>query len=309
MADRQRLARRCRAAPPGGRPARAAGPRAPGRRRRRRRGRRRGRRRRVGLRRRSRRRARAAATSSRGAARGAARRVDLAGVVQLDDLDRLEEAGRLPGEPHHQHRADREVGRDEHADARRRRRASPAPSPAARRRSRWCRRRRGRRARRRTRRLPITASGWVKSTATCAPASTSVSSGSPTSMRADQLEVVGAPRPPDSLAAHPARGAEHGHTRVVMSAQLSDGAVKSRSSSNGPTTASVGVRGQHVGGDRADVVERDARRSARARRRPRAARRRRARPCRCGSSASRCPRARGPASRAAGPCRVRAPRR
>ena len=77
-----------------------------------------------GMRRAGRPRARAAAISCGGARRGAARRVDLVRVVQLDDLDRLEEAGRLRGEPHHQHRADGEVRRDEHADARARRRAS-----------------------------------------------------------------------------------------------------------------------------------------------------------------------------------------
>ena len=49
----------------------------------------------------------------RGAHRGAGRRVDLAGVVQLDHLDRVEEPGGLPGELHGEHGADAEVGGDE----------------------------------------------------------------------------------------------------------------------------------------------------------------------------------------------------
>ena len=62
---------------------------------------------------------RAAAMSSRGVPRGPAGRVDLVGVVQLDDLDRLVVRRGQRGEAHQQHRAEREVGRDEHADARR----------------------------------------------------------------------------------------------------------------------------------------------------------------------------------------------
>ena len=58
--------------------------------------------------------ARAAAISDGGAGGGAGRGVDLAGVVQLDHLDRVEEPGRLPGELHHQHRADAEVRGDQH---------------------------------------------------------------------------------------------------------------------------------------------------------------------------------------------------
>ena len=53
------------------------------------------------------------------APRGAGRGVGLVGVVQLDDLDRLEERGGLRGEAHHQDRADGEVGGDQHADTRR----------------------------------------------------------------------------------------------------------------------------------------------------------------------------------------------
>ena len=37
-------------------------------------------------------------------------------MMHLDDLDGLEEAGSLRGEPHHQHGADREVRHDENAD-------------------------------------------------------------------------------------------------------------------------------------------------------------------------------------------------
>ena len=42
----------------------------------------------------------------------AGRRVDLLVVMELDDLGRFEERRGELGEPHHQHRADREVGRD-----------------------------------------------------------------------------------------------------------------------------------------------------------------------------------------------------
>ena len=55
--------------------------------------------------------------------RGPAGRVDLAVVVQLDDLGLRHVPGRLGGELHHQHRADREVRRDEDVA---RRRSSPA---------------------------------------------------------------------------------------------------------------------------------------------------------------------------------------
>ena len=48
-----------------------------------------------------------------GAHRGARRRVDLAVVVQLDDLGRLEVRRGQLGEAHHEHRADGEVGRDD----------------------------------------------------------------------------------------------------------------------------------------------------------------------------------------------------
>ena len=58
----------------------------------------------------------------------AGRGVDLVGVVQLDDLHRLVEAGRLLGEGHHEHRADGEVGRDEDADVAARRPAARAAS-------------------------------------------------------------------------------------------------------------------------------------------------------------------------------------
>ena len=58
---------------------------------------------------------------------GAGRGVGLVGVVQLDDLDRLVERGGLGGEPHHQDRADGEVGGDQDAGARAR--VEPAPQP------------------------------------------------------------------------------------------------------------------------------------------------------------------------------------
>ena len=53
----------------------------------------------------------------RGERRGAAGRVELAVVVQLDDLGLRHVPRGLGGEAHHQHRADREVGRDEHVGA------------------------------------------------------------------------------------------------------------------------------------------------------------------------------------------------
>ena len=51
---------------------------------------------------------------------GAAGGVDLAGVVELDDLGVVEEARGLAGEVHQQHRADGEVGRDDDAEFARR---------------------------------------------------------------------------------------------------------------------------------------------------------------------------------------------
>ena len=53
-----------------------------------------------------------------GVPRGAGGGVDLVRVVQLDHLDRLEPAGGPRRERHGQHGAEREVGGDEHADAR-----------------------------------------------------------------------------------------------------------------------------------------------------------------------------------------------
>ena len=50
--------------------------------------------------------------TARGGERGAGWGVDLAGVVHLDDLDRLEMRSGDFREVHHQHRADREVRRD-----------------------------------------------------------------------------------------------------------------------------------------------------------------------------------------------------
>jgi hypothetical protein len=51
------------------------------------------------------------------ARRGAARLVELAIVMELDDLGFGHVPGRLGGEPHHQHRADGEVRRDEYVGA------------------------------------------------------------------------------------------------------------------------------------------------------------------------------------------------
>ncbi len=64
---------------------------------------------------------------ARGVARRARGGVDLARVVQLDDLDRLEVRRRHRGEPHHEHRADAEVGGDEHTGPGRRH--EPAAQP------------------------------------------------------------------------------------------------------------------------------------------------------------------------------------
>src|SRR6266852_3313841 len=49
--------------------------------------------------------------------RRAGRRIELGRVVHLDHLGRLEMWGRDFGQVHHQHRADREVGRDDSAEA------------------------------------------------------------------------------------------------------------------------------------------------------------------------------------------------
>ena len=162
------------------------------------------------------------------------------------------------GEPHHQHRADGEV---------RARSARRSPGAAA---SQplsigqpllgpkpvvpttawipWARQ---------NSRLPITASGWVKSTATWAPASTSEL----------QRQSPRRPRPPvpgpsaASTAAHtsgpsgPAR-AEHGDPqtchRTVLdsrdSGRSGDGSAAAASAADGPITASEGRSAQHVAG-------------------------------------------------------------
>ena len=76
-------------------------------------------------------------------------------VVQLDDLGARQECGRLGGEAHHQHGADREVRREEHRQAllaparapvrdRRRSSRSRTGRPRRARRGRWRRRRRAR---------------------------------------------------------------------------------------------------------------------------------------------------------------------
>ena len=118
-----------------------------------------------------------------GRARGG---VDLVGVVQLDDLDRLVEAGRLAREGHHEHRADGEVGGDEHADAAGRRPAARAASRGGPPTSRSCRRRRARPASTQCATLAGEASGTENSTTTSAPARSprsSPSSKRPTSSR------------------------------------------------------------------------------------------------------------------------------
>ena len=50
--------------------------------------------------------------------RGARGRVELVGMMQFDDFDRLEIGRCLAGEPHEQHGTQSEVGRDHHTDAR-----------------------------------------------------------------------------------------------------------------------------------------------------------------------------------------------
>ena len=77
----------------------------------------------------------AAGDALRGQHRGARRRVDLLVVVQLDDLAALEVGRGELREPHHQHRADREVRRDDGIrrrlgrTRRRARRSSSSPKP------------------------------------------------------------------------------------------------------------------------------------------------------------------------------------
>ena len=67
-------------------------------------------------------------------------RVDLALVVQLDDLGGVVEPGGGDGEVLRQHRPEREVRRDRARRRAGRRPASPRPARGARRRNRWCRR-------------------------------------------------------------------------------------------------------------------------------------------------------------------------
>ena len=102
-----------------------------------------------------------------GTPRRTGRRVRLVRVVQLDHLDRLEERRGRDREPHHQHRADREVGRDQHPGLRG---VGQPPLTVASRSSSnpvvpttawmpWSMQ---------NSRLSMTASGWVKSTTACA---------------------------------------------------------------------------------------------------------------------------------------------
>ena len=85
----------------------------------------------------------------------------------------------------------------------------------------------------------MTASGRVKSTATSAPASTSVVERVADAEPGDQLEVVGRLDRAARLGAHPPVRAR-GRRPAIGSWPRRTAAVKSRSSSNGPTTASVG---------------------------------------------------------------------
>ena len=152
-----------------------------------------------------------------GTPRGAGGRVGLVRVVQLDHLDRLVERRRRDGEPHHQHRADREVGRDQDPDLRSVGQPRLAASPAGRRRSRWCRPPRGCRGRCRTRRLSITASGWVKSTTAWASAvDQRVELVVDVELR-HQLEVLGGLDRAAHLAADLALRAEHARPVVPPS--------------------------------------------------------------------------------------------
>ena len=175
-----------------------------------------------------------------------------------------------------------------------------AAGRAAPRRSRWCRRRAWMPCATQNSRLSITASGWVKSTTTSAPASTSASSGSPrptaaTSSRSSAA-VDGAARP-----RRPSGPRRRARRRAACSSRSAHGDGGRRdvavASSNGP-------------------IDGEGRRGRRApRRRPRATSSRvtasiraehvvdrqqlavdAARPCRSGSSASRCPRGRARAT-------------
>ena len=155
--------------------------------------------------------ARAAAIADGGVPGGARRRVDLVGVVQLDHLDGLEPAGRARRERHGQHRAEREVRGDEHADARgrsarwSRTRASDSSSQPVVPTTRWTP------ASTSACTLPSVADGTVKSTATCAPASTTAERSASASTRRDQLQVGGALDGADDGRSHAARRTQHGH--------------------------------------------------------------------------------------------------
>ena len=84
-------------------------------------------------------------------------------------------------------------------------------------------------------RLSITASGRVRSTATSAPRVGQQRQRVGRADPGDQLEVVGGLDGAAGLGAHPAAGTEHRDPHQATAA------VKSRASSNGPTTARVGV--------------------------------------------------------------------
>ena len=143
-----------------------------------------------------------------------------------------------------------EVGRDDHADPGRRSSQPRTRRRAAPRRTRWCRRRRGRRRRPAARALPMTASGRVKSTATWAAGVGERRRASRPRRRRRRAEPVGRLDRAADLACPCARGHRRRRPGCPSRAQSlrcervaqATAAEKSRSSSNGPMTASVGRR-------------------------------------------------------------------
>ena len=208
-----------------------------------------------------------------GPLRGARRRVELAVVVKLDDLDLGHVLGGLGGEAHHQHRADREVGGDE---------------------ARWRLRRRSAAVAQRVEveaggadddvdagveagvgRSSSAVSGVVKSTTTSASARTSASSRPERGIGAPgELHVVGAlDRLADGLPMRPAapETTDPDHScagpRETLRRRRVAEAVLVRADAGGGELAGVvelgRQRGDLVGGDRVDpgehLVEREQR--------------------------------------------------
>ena len=108
---------------------------------------------------------------------------------------------------------------------------------------------------------PSPTSGWVKSTATWAPAVDQRRQRVADVDRGDQLQVVGGLDGPADLGAHAAPGADDGRpgasvtrsavSQVRRSRRSGDRGARSRGrSSNGPMTASVGRAAEQLGGDR-----------------------------------------------------------